>query len=52
MKQSLRVYQAPVITCFCSLVNTHEVHDAPENRTTVYFILNKIITDAIHLRKE
>jgi hypothetical protein len=36
VKQSLWVYQAPVMTYFCSLINTHEFRDAYEKRTRVY----------------
>ena len=46
------MHQAPVMTCFCSLINTHEVQDAYEKHTWVYSILNKIITAVIHWTKE
>jgi len=38
VKQSLWVHQASVMTCFFTLINTHEVHDAYEKHTWVYSV--------------
>jgi len=52
VKQTLWAHQAPVMTCFCSLINTHDVRDVYEKRTRVYSILNKLIIAVIHWTKE
>lgn len=52
VKQSLWVHQAHAMTCFCSLINKHEVHDAYGKYTRVCSILNKTVTAVKHWTKE